>query len=47
MSEENFILLEECNIDVKKLMGMGIRGNISKRLNKTLLFSKVQMRNAS
>lgn len=28
MSEKNFILLEECNIDIKKLLGMGIRGDI-------------------
>lgn len=28
MSEKKFILLDECNIDVKRLMGMGIRGDI-------------------
>lgn len=28
MSEKKFILLDECNIDIKKLMGMGIRGDI-------------------
>lgn len=28
MSEKKFILLDECPIDVKKLMGMGIRGDI-------------------
>lgn len=28
MSEKNFILLDECNIDIKKLMGTGIRGAI-------------------